>query len=144
MSKPIALAGRLLFSLIFLVSVVGHFKAETIAYAAAQGVPLAKLAVPLSGILELVGALSVAIGYRARWGAWLLVLFLVPVTVMMHNFWAVTDPMMHQLQLVMFFKNVALIGAALFIAYTGAGPLSLDERLAAGRGHAAGGRAVAA
>lgn len=68
------------------------------------------------------------LGYKTRIGAWLLVLFLVPVTFSMHNFWAMTDPMMVQIQQAMFFKNVALIGAALLLAHFGAGPLSLDAR----------------
>jgi len=126
--KPLALTGRILYALIFVFAAPGHFTANEIAYAAAQGVPLAGLAVPASGILALVGGLSIALGYRVRWGAAALVVFLVPVTIAMHNFWAVTDPMMAQLHMVMFVKNVALIGAALFIASAGAGPLSLDAR----------------
>lgn len=128
--KSTALVGRLLFSLIFLMSFPGHFKAETIAFAAAQGVPLANLAVPASGILALVGALSIILGYRARWGAAALIAFLVPVTFMMHPFWSVTDPMMHQLQMVMFMKNIALVGTALVIMQLGVGAFSLDARIA--------------
>ena len=79
-------------------------------------------------MFALAGGLSVLLGYHARIGAWLLVLFLVPVTVMLHNFWAVTDPMMHQIQQVMFFKNVAMLGGALLIAHFGAGPYSVDAR----------------
>jgi putative oxidoreductase len=127
--KTTTLVGRILYSLVFLMAVPGHFQSETIAYAAAQGVPFAKLAVPASGILALLGALSIALGYKARWGAIALVAFLVPVTVMLHNFWSVTDPMMHQLQMVMFMKNVALIGGALTFVVHGAGALSLDARL---------------
>ena len=57
-----------------------------------------------------------------------MVLFLVPVTLVMPNFWAVKDPMMAQMQTAMFMKNVAMIGAALLISHFGAGPLSLDAR----------------
>ena len=126
--KSTALVGRILYSLIFLAAVPGHFKSETIAYAASSGVPLADIAVPASGILALVGALSVLLGYRARWGAAALIAFLVPVTLAMHNFWSVTDPMMHQLQMVSFMKNVGLIGGALMIIRFGAGELSFDAR----------------
>jgi putative oxidoreductase len=126
--KTATLIGRILYSLIFLAAVPGHFSAQTIGYAASQGVPLANLAVPASGILALVGGLSIALGYKTRWGALALIAFLVPVTLMMHNFWAVTDPMMHQLQMVMFLKNVALIGGALTFAVHGAGAYSLDAR----------------
>jgi len=119
---------RVFFALIFLFAGPGHFSKVPIAYAAAQGVPFPSILVPFSGLLALAGGLSVALGYRARTGAWLLVVFLVPVTFMMHNFWAVADPMMHQLQQVMFFKNVALIGGALLISQFGAGPYSFDAR----------------
>jgi putative oxidoreductase len=71
---------------------------------------------------------AILLGYRAKVGAWLIVLFLVPVTLMMHKFWAVHDPMMAQMQMVMFMKNVAILGGALLISQFGAGPLSLDER----------------
>jgi putative oxidoreductase len=106
----------------------GHFTANTIAYAASKGVPLASIAVPLSGIIALAGGLSIALGYRARWGGWLIVLFLVPVTVMMHDFWAMTDPNMAQMQQIMFMKNLSMLGGALLIAHFGSGPLSLDNR----------------
>jgi putative oxidoreductase len=127
-SGPVALLGRFLFALIFLMSSPMHFAHQTIAYAASQGVPLASIAVPLSGIIALAGGLSILLGYRVRIGAWLIVLFLAAVTPMMHNFWTVADPMMHQLQFIMFMKNLSMIGAALFISQVGAGPWSLDAR----------------
>jgi putative oxidoreductase len=118
--------GRVLFAAIFIMSSFSHFKQATIAEAATHGVPLADIAVPLSGILALVGGLSVAFGYQARLGAWMLVLFLVPVTLSMHNFWAYADPQMRIMQQVHFMKNLAMLGAALFLTYDGAGPISLD------------------
>ena len=125
---PLVLLGRLLFALIFLMAGANHFSGQTIAYAASQGVPMASIAVPLSGVLALVGGLSILLGYRVRIGAWLIALFLVGVTPMMHNFWTVTDPMMHQMQMVMFMKNVSMLGGALLISQLGAGPWSLDNR----------------
>jgi putative oxidoreductase len=123
------LVGRILYSLLFVSAAPGHFSAATISYAAAQGVPLANLAVPASGILALLGGLSIALGYKAKLGALAVIAFLVPVTIMMHNFWAVTDPMMHQLQMVMFMKNLALVGGALTFFVHGAGAYSLDSYL---------------
>ena len=125
---PIVLLGRLFFVLIFLMAGPNHFSSQTIAYSASQGVPLASIAVPLSGVLAIVGGLSILLGYRARFGAWLIALFLVAVTPMMHKFWVVPDPMMHQLQMIMFMKNVAMLGGALLITQLGAGPWSLDSR----------------
>ena len=124
----LVLLGRFFYALIFLMAAAAHFSKQTIAYAASQGVPLASVAVPLSGIIALVGGLSILLAYRTTIGGWLIVLFLVPVTLMMHNFWTVHDPMMAQTQMVMFMKNVALLGAALLITQFGSGPLSLDVR----------------
>jgi putative oxidoreductase len=122
-------AGRVLYSAIFVTTLFSHFSPQLIGYARQAGIPLAGLLVPLSGVLAGVGGLSILLGYRAKIGAWFIVLFLVPVTVTMHNFWAVTDPMMAQLQQAMFMKNLSMLGGALLIAYFGAGPLSLDARL---------------
>src|ERR1041384_4491847 len=121
-SGLIALAGRILFALIFVAAAPGHFKSAEINMAASHGVPMANFLVPFAGVLALVGGLCIAAGCYARLGAWLLVLFLIPVTVMMHNFWAVDDPAMKQDQMIHFLKNIAMLGGALMIAYFGAGP----------------------
>lgn len=120
--------GRFFYVAIFLVAPLGHFSPQAIAYAGQAGVPFPALLVPASGILAAAGGLSVLLGYKAKIGGWLIVLFLIPVTVMMHNFWAVQDPMMAQMQQAMFMKNLSLLGAALLITQFGAGPVSLDER----------------
>ena len=122
----VVVLGRLLFALIFLMAGANHFNKQTIGYAASQGVPLTTIAVPLSGVLAIAGGLSILLGYRAKLGAWLIVLFLIPVTLMMHKFWAVTDSMMAQIQMIMFMKNVSMLGGALLISQFGAGPFSLD------------------
>jgi len=127
-SAPVVLLGRVLFGLIFVMAGTNHFSSQTIAYSASQGVPLAAFAVPLSGVIALAGGLSILLGYRAKIGAWLVVLFLACVTPMMHRFWAVTDPMMQQMQMVMFMKNLSMLGGALLISQFGAGPWSLDAR----------------
>jgi putative oxidoreductase len=130
MAGPVVLLGRIFFGLIFVLSGPNHFMSQTIAYAASQGVPMASIGVPLAGVLALVGGLSVAIGYHARIGAWLIALFLVCVTPLMHKFWTVSDPMMHMMQFIMFMKNLSMLGAALLISQLGAGPWSLDNRKA--------------
>lgn len=126
--KFLVLLGRIFYSVIFLKAGLGHFSKPTIEYAASQGVLMAEVLVPLSGIMALAGGLSVLVGYKAKLGAWVLILFLVPVTVLMHNFWGVPDPMAARMQQIMFMKNLSMIGAALLIAYFGAGPLSIDEK----------------
>lgn len=119
--------GRALFAAIFVLSSFGHFTQKSIDYAAQHGVPFAAILVPISGVLALVGGLSVLLGFKARIGALLLLLFLVPVTLAMHNFWAVTDPTQHEMQRIMFMKNLTMIGATLMLVYFGAGPISFDE-----------------
>ena len=124
----VVVLGRFFFALIFLMAGANHFNKQTIGYAASQGVPLAAIAVPLAGVLAIAGSLSILLGYRAKLGAWLIVLFLVLVTPMMHKFWGVADPNMAQLQMIMFLKNVSMLGGALLISQFGAGPFSLDAR----------------
>jgi putative oxidoreductase len=126
-SGPVVFVGRLLFVLIFLMSGFTHFAKQTIGFAASQGVPMASVLVPLSGIIALIGGLSILLGYRARLGAWLIAIFLIGVTPM-HKFWGITDPMMQQMQMVMFMKNLTMLGGALLVSQFGSGPWSLDAR----------------
>jgi len=121
------LVGRVFFSLIFVFAGLNHFSKQTIAFAASQGVPLASIAVPLSGVIAVLGGLSILFGYRAKLGAWLIALFLIGVTPL-HNFWAVKDPMVAQIQMAMFMKNISMLGGAVLISQFGAGPLSIDAR----------------
>ena len=128
----VVLVGRLLYVLIFLNSGLSNFFEQTITYGASHGVPLAPLVVPAAGLLALAWGLSVLLGYYAKMGAWLIVVFLVPVTLTMHNFLTVTDPAMRQTQFVMFLNNVSMLGGALLISQFGVGPFSLDARRGAG------------
>ena len=111
--KYVALAGRQLFSILFIVASASHFSQDTIEAAVRHGVPLAGLLVPVSGVIALMGGLSVLVGFQTRLGAWLLVVFLVPVTLLMHNFWSAADPATFQLEKAMFMKNVTMLGGAL-------------------------------
>jgi putative oxidoreductase len=125
--KYIPLIGRTLFSLIFLMTIMGHFSGGSIEYAASAGVPMANVLVPLSGIIAVLGALSIILGFKAKMGGWLIVIFLVPVKFMMHQFWSVKDQMAMQMQMVNFMKNMSMLGGALLIIYFGAGPISIDN-----------------
>lgn len=126
--KYLLLLGRILFSALFILAIFGHFSQFDIKYAELKRVPLPNILVPLSGIIAFLGGLSVLFGYKARCGVWLIILFLIPVTFFMHNFWTITDPVASIIEQANFFKNLALIGAGLIIAYFGSGPLSLDNR----------------
>ena len=124
--KYLMLVARVLFAQIFILSSFGHFKTETIKNLGSK-VPYAEFLIPLSGALALVGGISVLLGYKAKIGGLLIALFLIPVTLMMHDFWN-APPDMVMMQTINFQKNLAMLGGAIFLMYFGAGPLSLDAR----------------
>lgn len=125
----ITVLGRVLFSLIFLVSGLTHLVryGDMVEYATANGVPVPWLLVPFTGLMILAGGASVLLGFYARLGAWLLVLFLIPTALIMHRFWGLEDPGLASVQMAHFMKNLALAGAALLITRFGGGPGSLSE-----------------
>lgn len=125
--KYAVLLGRVLFSAVFILSSVRHFSDSYVVYAADAGTPWATVLVPLSGILMLVGGVNLLLGNQTRGSAWLIVLFLVPVTPIIHRFWGLSDPQAAMEQQVHFMKNLSLLGAALMIGYFGGGPLSVDS-----------------
>src|ERR1700677_3359896 len=119
--------GRVLFALNFVLAFPYHFTHGAVQVSVEQGVPLAGVLVPLSGVLALAGGLSVAIGYKTRWGAWALVAFLVPVTLWMHAYWRLSNPNTVFAEEVLFLKNLSMLGGALLISQFGAGPVSIDK-----------------
>src|SRR3989338_4156802 len=127
MSRYIVLLGRLLFSAIFIIKSLGHFSPKMIQFAAESGVPLAAVTVPLAGIFALLGGLSILFGYKAKIGAWLLVIFLLGTAFTMHRFWEATESFA-MLQGLCFWKNISMLGAVLLITQFGTGPCSLDKR----------------
>lgn len=126
--KFLPLLGRTLYSLIFIMSGIMHLLPSVIQYAAEDNVPMAFITVPLFGVIAFLGGLSILLGYKARLGAWLIVLFLIPVTYYMHDFWTQINPDIIAMQEAMFLKNISLLGAAFMIAYFGSGPFSLDAK----------------
>ena len=113
----IFIVGRILFALIFINSGFAHFaqREAMTGYAQFKKVPAAKLAVPLTGLMILVGGLSVVLGFWADLGALLLAAFLVVSAFMMHNFWTMDDATQKMNETVSFFKNLSMAGAALII-----------------------------
>jgi uncharacterized membrane protein YphA (DoxX/SURF4 family) len=111
-------AGRILFAIVFVNSGIFHLRGHKYAtgYAKSKGVPLAGFAVAITGLQILVGALMIVPGWHPIIGALLLAVFLLPVAVVMHNFWTVTDPAQKANDQAHFFKDLALTGAALLYA----------------------------
>ena len=128
--KYIPLVGRILYSLIFIAFGFNHLAnlSQMSQYAGSMGVPLPTVAVVITGIMILAGGLSILLGYKAKVGSLLLVVFLVPTSFIMHAFWGIEDPMQSQLQMVMFMKNLSMAGAAFMFYYFGTGPLSLEKQ----------------
>jgi putative oxidoreductase len=122
------LLGRILLAHIFLVS--GAAKvfdwSGTEAQMAAKGIPLVPLLHVGALLCELGGGLALLAGYRARWAALALFLFLIPTTVLFHNFWAATPAeQIHQLD--NFMKNLAIMGGLALVMAFGPGPISVDR-----------------
>jgi uncharacterized membrane protein YphA (DoxX/SURF4 family) len=111
------LIGRIIIGLYWIHSGFSHFAGakNMIPYARVKGVPLAELAVPGTGVLLLVGGLSIITGVLPILAVAALAAFLIPVTFMMHNFWAATDPGMKMNDTIAFTKNMALLGYTLVL-----------------------------
>jgi len=124
------LIGRLIVGAYYIYSGIHHFLelSQLAAYAKSKGVPAPEIAVAGAGLLLLLAGITLLLGYEPGVGVAALVLFFVPVTIMMHNFWAVPaeQKMMETIQ---FTKNLALLGSALmFLKIPRPWPLSLDRK----------------
>ena len=127
----VPLIGRVLISIIFIVSgltKIGMFSMMT-GYVAAKGLPLPPVCLGIAAAIEVFGGLAVLLGFRSRIAAWVLFAYLIPTTVVFHNFWAWTGEAAMDAQ-VHFFKNVAIMGGLLFLTAFGAGAYSIDNKRA--------------
>lgn len=115
--NAVMLIGRILFAFMFIASGLNHLtKAEAMAgYAAYKKVPAPKLANTLSGILMILGGLSVILGVYADLGAVVLAALLVIMALKMHDFWTHTDGETKQTEMIGFLKNISMAGGALFM-----------------------------
>jgi putative oxidoreductase len=124
--------GRILLSGIFLLSAIGNkipnFN-DVVGYMEQAGVPAARLMLAGAIAFLIVGSVSVILGLWARMGAGLLLVFLVLATYYFHAFWKLEgqEAAMQQIQ---FMKNLALMGAMVFVVANGPGKFSMDELLA--------------
>ena len=124
-----AFIGRVFLSAIFIMAGVEKIMdpAGTSAYMASQGMPMVPFFLAMTIIFELGGGLSLLTGFKTRWGALALIVFLIPTTLIFHNFWEVS-PDQKQLQMIMFLKNLAIIGGLLTVLAYGAGLISVDAK----------------
>jgi len=129
MSLPFMI-GRLIVGAYYLYNGIHHFLelSQLAAYAKSKGVPAPEIAVTGAGLLLLLAGITILLGYEPGVGVAALVVFFVPVTIMMHNFWAVPADQ-KTMQLVQFTKNFALLGSALmFLKIPRPWPLSLARK----------------
>jgi uncharacterized membrane protein YphA (DoxX/SURF4 family) len=114
------LIGRIIVGGYYIYNGLNHFLKLTMmaAYAKSKGVPLPEAAVAVAGVLLLVAGITLLLGYYPEIGVVALILFLIPVSFMMHNFWAV-GPEEKVIQMINFTKNMALLGSALMFLKIG-------------------------
>lgn len=130
LTRIFPLVGRVLLSLIFVAIAVGKITGWTgfSEYMGTRHLVAIPVLLTLSMAVEFAGGISVLIGWRARSAALLLLVYLIPVTAIFHNFWA-AQGMEAQIEMMNFLKNVAIMGGLLLIAAFGAGPYSVDSWL---------------
>jgi putative oxidoreductase len=124
-AKNIAeVAGRSFLAVLFLLSGLGKIGAyaTTAAYMSSVGVP--GILLPVVIVTEVLGALAIVLGWQTRITALLLAGYSLLTALVFHTNFA------NQIEMVMFLKNVSIAGGFLLLVVHGAGPLSLDRRLA--------------
>ncbi len=138
----LALLSRCMLVTIFLMAAIGQKIpkfSDVAAYMAAEGVPAPKIMLAGAIAFLIVGSISVAIGFKARIGAGLLMVFLILATYYFHDFWTIINQDMlaqqaKQEQMIQFMKNLSMAGAMLLIIGNGAGTMSVDSRLLSRKG----------
>ncbi|HRD55024.1 MAG TPA: DoxX family protein [Parachlamydiaceae bacterium] len=120
--------GRLAISAIFLLAGIGKFLdyEGTSQYMLSKGLPFVPVFLVIAALVEILAALALIVGFKTRWAAFLLFLFLIPTTYIFHDFWNLGEPE-SALQFIMFMKNLAIGGGLLYIMGAGPGSLAADR-----------------
>lgn len=129
-SPGVALLGRILMSSIFLVSGIAKLTdpAGAVGYMSSVGIPNAHTLAIVAGCAEVAGGLAILTGLLTRIGAAGLFLYLIPTTLLFHNFWALTGDAA-KMQMAHFMKNLTIMGGLALLVAFGAGRYSLDAKL---------------
>lgn len=109
--------GRVLFGGFFVMTGINHFtKLNAMStYVASKKVPISTLATLFTGALLIAGGAGVLFDTYTILALWLLIIFLVPTSLIMHTFWKESDPQTKMVEMTQFMKNMALAGAALML-----------------------------
>ncbi len=122
------LLARILLSVIFITAGINKITGfeGTVGYMASKGLPMVEVLLVLTIIIELGGGLMILLGWKARYGAVAIFLFIIPVNLIFHPFWSLEgQEAMHHFH--SFFKNLAIMGGMLYIMCFGPGPMSLGS-----------------
>jgi putative oxidoreductase len=124
MNNTIVLVGRVLLSIIFILAGFGKLTdiSGTAAYFGMYNLPAPSVLAGVSGLVELIGGLSVLVGYQTRIAAFALAAFCVLTALIAHRDWGDINQLIH------FQKNLAMAGGFLLLGAHGAGALSVDAR----------------
>jgi putative oxidoreductase len=122
------LIGRCLIAALFLIFGIRKILAFGFyaGYFAKLGFPAPEVMVVLAIIVEVGGGALLAIGWKTRWMAWALALFVVIATLMAHRYWE-SDAQQYVAQMTNFWKNVTILGGLMMVAAFGPGPMSVDK-----------------
>ena len=123
-----ALVARILLTVMFIYSGFGKITGfeGTVGYIASKGMPVPQLLAIGAIAIELGAGLLLLVGYKARWAALAIFLFLIPATLAFHNFWA-SSPDQYQMQKINFLKNLTIMGGMLMVWAFGPGRFALDR-----------------
>jgi len=124
----VPLIGRILISQVFILAGITKIMAFSMmtSYVAAAHLPLPKVSLAIAAAIEILGGLAILIGFHVRLAGWILFLFLIPTTLLFHNFWTMSG-MERQDNMGHFEKNLAIMGGLLLLAAFGAGGYSIDS-----------------
>ena len=125
------LIGRLVLAWFFLSSAL-HYAGQwdaTIMLMGLKGLPVPPLLLGAGIVVMLVGGISLVLGFHARYGAMLLFAFTLLASILMHDYWKISDAASRAADYEIFSRNIAIAGAVLMMVGMGAGPFSLDNRL---------------
>lgn len=129
MNTFLPLVARIFVAALFLVAGIGKAMgfAGTVGSIAKLGFPAPELMAVIAIVIEVGGAILLIVGWKTRWVAWALAIFVVVATFAAHRFWEFDVSQMVN-QRTQFLKNFAIIGGLLMLAAFGPGAISADKR----------------
>ena len=122
------LAGRVLIGVIYVLSGVSKITdyTGTGQYMASEHMPMIPVLLPAAIMVEIAGGLAVIAGYKARIAAFVLAGYSILATTIFNHFWSMPPGPMQATVMHLFWSTIVMVGACLFIAGMGPGPLSLE------------------